>query len=123
MECPCRVRLKGINKVKVVGFDKGQEGVQRPSVQPQILRQQLKPGTARGCFHVEGIEQVIPLIDGIVEPHLHTSVAVFIVQIVVTPSLKPDLIDQAVFRFLFEVAIFQPLPALFTQAKPNPTGR
>ena len=34
--------------------------------------------------------------------------------------VKPDLIGQPVFHFLFEVALFQTLPALFLQAQAVP---
>ena len=44
----------------------------------------------------------------------------FVVYVVVAASVKPDLIGQPVFHFLFEVAFFQPLPALFLQAQAVP---
>ena len=37
----------------------------------------------------------------------------FVVYVVVAAPLKPDQVGQAVFRSLFEVALFQTLPALF----------
>ena len=44
----------------------------------------------------------------------------FVVYVVVAASLKPDQVGQPVFHFLFEVAFFQPLPALFLQAQAVP---
>lgn len=44
----------------------------------------------------------------------------FVVYVVVVAPVEPDLIGQPVFRFLFEVAFFQPLPALFLQAQAVP---
>ena len=44
----------------------------------------------------------------------------FVVYVVVAPPVKPYLIGQPVFHFLFEVAFFQPLPALFLQAQAVP---
>ena len=44
----------------------------------------------------------------------------FVVYVVVAAPVKPDLIGQAVFHFSFEVAFFQPLPALFLQAQAIP---
>ena len=44
----------------------------------------------------------------------------FVVYVVVAAPIEPDLIGQPVFRFLFEVAFFQPLPALFLQAQAVP---
>ena len=54
------------------------------------------------------------------EAHLHISMADFVVYVVVAAPIEPDLIGQPVFRFLFEVAFFQPLPALFLQAQAVP---
>ena len=42
LERCCRVCFKAVDKIKVVGFDQGQEGVQQPSVQPQVLCQHPK---------------------------------------------------------------------------------
>ena len=44
----------------------------------------------------------------------------FVVYVVVAAPVKPDLIGQPVFHFLFEVALFQTLPALFLQAQAVP---
>jgi len=44
----------------------------------------------------------------------------FVVYVVVAAPLKPDQVGQAVFRSLFEVALFQTLPALFLQPQPVP---
>ena len=51
------------------------------------------------------------------EAHLHIPMADFVVYVVVAAPVKPDLIGQPVFHFLFEVDLFQPLPALFLQAQ------
>ena len=44
----------------------------------------------------------------------------FVVYVIVAAPVKPDLIGQPVFHFLFEVALFQTLPALFLQAQAVP---
>ena len=44
----------------------------------------------------------------------------FVVYVVVAAPVKPDLIGQPVFHFLFEVALFQTLPALVLQAQAVP---
>ena len=54
------------------------------------------------------------------ETHLHIPMADFVVYVVVAAPVKPDLIGQAVFCSLFEVALFQTLPALFLQAQAVP---
>ena len=54
------------------------------------------------------------------EAHLHIPMADFVVYVVVAAPVKPDLIGQPVFHFLFEVALFQTLPALFLQAQAVP---
>ena len=54
------------------------------------------------------------------EAHLHIPMADFVVYVVVAAPLKPDQVGQAVFRSLFEVALFQTLPALFLQPQPVP---
>ena len=89
-------------------------------VQPQVFCQHPKAEAARRRFHIEGIEEVIPQFNGTAEAYLHISMADFVVYVVVVAPVKPDLIGQPVFRFLFEVAFFQPLPALFLQAQAVP---
>lgn len=42
LERPYWVCFKAVNKIEVVGFDQGQEGVQQPGVQPQVLCQHPK---------------------------------------------------------------------------------
>ena len=54
------------------------------------------------------------------EAHLNISMADFVVYVVVAAPIKPDQVGQAVFCSLFEVALFQPLPALFLQAQAVP---
>ena len=79
----------------------------------------------RGCCstfvlqqpHSERVEVVISLLYNTAEAHLHISMADFVVYVVVAAPVKPDLIGQPVFHFLFEVAFFQTLPALFLQAQ------
>ena len=44
----------------------------------------------------------------------------FVVYVVVAAPVKADLIGQPVFHFLFEVAFFQLLPALFLQIQAVP---
>ena len=52
------------------------------------------------------------------EAHLHIPMADFVVYVVVAAPVKPDLIGQPVFHFLFEVALFQTLPALSSRPRP-----
>ena len=54
------------------------------------------------------------------EAHLHIPMADVGVYVVVAPPVKPYLIGQPVFHFLFEVALFQTLSALFLQAQAVP---
>ena len=42
LERPYWVCFKAVNKIEVVGFNQGQEGVQQPGVQPQVLCQHPK---------------------------------------------------------------------------------
>ena len=103
-----------------MGFDQGQEGVQQPGVQQQIFCEHPKERTACCRFYSERVEVVISLLNDTAETYLHISMADFVVYVVVAAPLKPDLIGQPVFHFLFEVALFQPLPALFLQAQAVP---
>ena len=120
LERLCWVHLKVRDKVKVVGLDQGQEGVQQPGVQPQILCQHPKERTACCRFYFERVETIISLLYDTGEAHLNISMADFVVYVVVAPPIKPDQVGQAVFCSLFEVALFQPLPAFFLQAQAVP---
>ena len=54
------------------------------------------------------------------EAHLHIPMADFVVHIVLMATSTQFLTGQPVFHFLFEVALFQTLPALFLQAQAVP---
>ena len=80
----------------------------------------MKAEATRRRFHIKGIEKVIPQFNGTAEAHLHISKADFIVKVVVAAPFKPDQVGQAIFGSLFEIALFQTLPALFFQAESIP---
>ena len=120
LERLCWVRLKAVDKVEVVGFDQREKGIQQTSVQPQILCEHPKERTACCRFYFERVEPIISLLYDTGEAHLHISMADFVVYVVVAPPVKPYLIGQPVFYFLFEVALFQPFPALFLQTQAVP---
>lgn len=89
-------------------------------IEAYILRQQLKAGAARWRLHIEEIEGGIPQVTGIVEAHIHISVAGLIARIVVTAPLEPDKAGRAIFRsFLKLPCVRRFRPFLLSQAWPT----